>query len=139
MHVSIKKYSARDIPPWEQLFDKPLPSEPSGWSSRPINKTDKRTVKKKRIRKARNRARGFLGAHGCQTGRIRGVRQLNYLLSICFRVSIDWDAKPKAELIRATRAIGNMGRTARRRKMRAAQKSRNPVIKAFWDPDRLVK
>jgi hypothetical protein len=32
-----------------------------------------------------------------------------------------------------------MGRTARRRKMRAAQKSRNPVIKAFWDPDRLVK
>jgi hypothetical protein len=136
-----KKYSKRDVPPWADslynTFDKPLP--PPGWSSGPINNFDKRTGKERRFGKARNQARGFLGAHGCQTSRIRGVRQLNYLLSICFRVSIDWDAKPKAELIRATRAIGNMGRAARRRKMRAAQKSRNPVIKAFWDPDRLVK
>jgi len=137
--MSVKKYSARDIPPWEDLphntFDKPFPPEPPGWSPDDSH-ARKRT---RRIRKARNRARGFLGAHGCQTGRIRGVRQLNILLSTCFGVSIDWCAKPKAELIRAIRAVGNMGRTARRRKMRAAQKTGNPVIKAFWDPERLVR
>jgi len=121
------------------VFDKPLPPEPAGLPNCFINKPDKRIVKKKRIRKARNRARGFLGAHGCQTGPIRGVRQLNYLLSICFGVSIDWDAKPKAELIRATRTIGNMGRTARRRKIRAAQKRGHPAIEAVWDSERLPK
>jgi hypothetical protein len=130
----------KDIPPWADSpynsFDKPLPPEPTDWSSYASNS---RTRKKRRIRKARNRARGFLGAHGCQTSRIRGVRQLNYLLSMCFGVEIDWDGKPKTELIRATRIIAAMGRNVRKRKIRAVQKSGHPAIVAFWDPDRQVK
>jgi hypothetical protein len=42
-------------------------------------------------------------------------------------VSIDWNAKAKSELIRATREIADMGRKARRRKVRAAQKSGHPA------------
>jgi hypothetical protein len=138
--MSAKKYSKRDVPPWAEspynTVDKPLPPEPPGWSSCP---SDIHTERKKRINKARNRARGFLGAHGCQTSRISGIRQLNYLLCICFGVDIDLDAKPKTELIKATRAIAAMGRKARRRKIRAAQKIGHPAIQAFWDPERLVK
>jgi hypothetical protein len=136
-----KKNSKRDIPPWVDslynTFDKPLP--PPGWSSGPINNFYKRTGKERRFGKARNQARGFLGAHGCQTSQIRGVRQLNYLLSICFGVDIDLDAKPKTELIRAARIIADMGRKTRKRKIRAAQKRGHPAIHAFWDPDRLDK
>jgi hypothetical protein len=126
-----KKNFERHIPPWEDspynTFDKPLPPEPHGWA------------KARKVEKARDRARTFLGAHGCQTSRISGVRHLNYLLSICFGVDIDWDGKPKTELIRATRIIADMGRRVRKRKIRAAQKSAHPAIVAFWDPDRLVK
>jgi hypothetical protein len=136
--MPVKKYSARDVPAWDDLFDKPLPSEPPPRSSW-IKKADKRSAKQRRFDKARNRARGFLGARGCQTSRIRGVRQLNYMLSICFGVRIDWDAKPKPELIRAIGIITDLGPKGRRRKMRAAQKGRHPAIEAFWDPERLVR
>jgi hypothetical protein len=117
-------------------FDELLPPEPPGWSS---CGGDSRTVKQKRFVKALNRARGFLGSQGCQTSRIPGVRQLNYLLSICFGVSIDRSAKPKTELIRVIRIIADMGRKARKRKVRAAQKSGHPAMKAVWNPDRLAK
>ena len=139
MYMSIKTNSERDIPLWEDLFDKPLPPKPPRSSSCRVNKADKRTAKQRRFDKARNRARGFLGAYGCQNSRIRGVRQLNYLLSICFGVLVDWDSKPKTELIRAIRIIADMGPKGRRRKMRAAQKRGHPAIEAFWDPERLVK
>ena len=136
--MSIRTNSARDVPAWDDLFDNPLPSEPPPSSSR-IRKADKRSAKQRRFDKARNQARGFLGARGCQTNRIRGVRQLNYMLSICFGVRIDWDAKPKPELIRAIGIITDMGPKGRRRKMRATQKRGHPAIEAFWDPERLVK
>jgi hypothetical protein len=139
LYMSIRRNSARDIPVWEDLFDKPLPSEPTRSSSFRINKADNRTAKQRRFAKARNQARGFLGSRGCQTNRIRGVRQLNYLLSICFGVDIDWEAKPKPELVRAIGIITDMGPKGRRRKMRAAQKRGHPAIEAFWDPDRLPK
>jgi hypothetical protein len=134
--MSTKKNSKRDIPPWEDspynTFDKPLPPKPPGWSSSGTGPP----VKKRRIDKARNRVRAFLGTRGCRTSRIRGDRELNYLLSICFGVSIDWDAKPKTELIKAARAIADTGIKARGRKMRAARKSGHPVIRQFWDEDR---
>ena len=102
-------------------------------------KADKRSAKQRRFDKARNQARGFLGARGCQTNGIRGVRQLNYMLSICFGVRIDWDAKPKPELVRAIGIITDMGPKGRGRKMCAAQKRGHLAIEAFWDPERLVK
>jgi len=129
--MSIKKCSGRDIPPWQDspynTFDKPLPPEPPGWA------------KARKVEKARDRARLFLGAHGCRTSRIDGDRQLIYLLSLCFGVFIDCNAKPKRELIRTTRAVRDMGRKARRRNMRAALTSDHPAIRQYWNPDRLVK
>jgi hypothetical protein len=129
--MSAKKYSGRDIPPWEDspynTFDKPLPLEPPGWA------------KARKVEKARDRARLFLGAHGCRTSQVDGDRQLIYLLSLCFGVFINCDAKPKRELIRATRVVRDMGRKARRRKMRVAVTSDHPAIRQYWNPDRLVK
>jgi hypothetical protein len=129
--MSTKKDFKRDVPPWEDspcnTFDKPLPPEPPGWA------------KARKVEKARNRARTFLGARGCRTSRIRGVRQLNYLLCICFGVDIDWEAKPKRELIRAVRAIVDMGPKARKRMVRAALASGHPAIREYWDPDRIPK
>ena len=40
----------------------------------------------------------------------RSKRQRIYLVSLCFGVFIDCNAKPKRELIRATRAVRDMGR-----------------------------
>jgi hypothetical protein len=53
----------------DNTFDKPLPPEPPGWT------------KARKVEKARDRARLFLGAHGCRTSRIDGDRSL----FICFR------------------------------------------------------
>jgi hypothetical protein len=53
--------------------------------------------------------------------------------------TLTWTPSPKPSLIKATRAIAAMGRKARRRKIRAAQKIGHPAIQAFWDPERLVK
>ena len=126
-----KKNSERDIPPWEDspynTFDKPLPPKPRAWA------------KARKVEKARDRARTFLGARGCRTSRIGGDRQLIYLLSLCFGLLIDCNVKPKRELIRASRAIRDMGRKARSRRIRAALMSDHPAIQAYWDPDRLVK
>jgi hypothetical protein len=139
LNMSAKKNSKRDIPPWEDspynTFDKPLPPEPPGWS----NCDSSRPVKKKRSDKARHQARAFLGSHGCYTSRIRDDHHLNYLLSLCFGVSIDWNAKAKSELIRAIREIADMGRKARRRRVRAAQKSGHPAIRQIWDPERMTQ
>jgi hypothetical protein len=129
LNMSAKKNSKRDIPPWEDspynTFDRPLPPEPPGWA------------KARRVEKARDRARTFLGAHGCCTSRIDGDRQLIYLLSLCFGLFIDCNAKPKRELIRASRAIRDMGRKARGRTIRAALMSDHPTIRHYWDPKRL--
>jgi hypothetical protein len=77
-----KKNSERDIPPWVDspynTFDKPLP--PPGWSSGPINNFDKRTGKERRFGKARNQARGFLGAHGCQTSQMGDLCRSDFAL-----------------------------------------------------------
>jgi hypothetical protein len=127
------KKNWRDIPPWEDspynTFDRPLP--PPGWSSS--------QAKAIRVEKARNRAQAFLGAHGCRTGRIRGDRQLNHLLSVCFGVAIDRSAKPKRELRRAVRAIADMGPKARKLRMRAAHKSGHPAIRQYWNAGRIVE
>jgi hypothetical protein len=96
-------------------------------------------VKRKRIKKAREQARAFLGTHGCRTRRIRGDRELNYFLSLCFGVFIDCNAKPKHELIQATRIIDDMGREARKRKIRAALKGGHPAIRLYWDPNRIPR
>jgi hypothetical protein len=96
-------------------------------------------MSKKNSSKAREQARAFLGVHGCQTRRIAGDRQLNYLLSLCFGVFIDCDAKPKRELIRAARAIDDMGQKTRKLKVRAAQKAGHPAIRRYWDPERIAE
>jgi hypothetical protein len=129
LNMSAKKNFKRDIPPWEDspynTFDKPLPPEPPGWA------------KARRVEKTRDRARTFLGAHGCRTSRIDGDRQLVYLLSLCFGLFINCNAKPKRELIRASRVIRDMGRKARSRRMRAALMSDHPAIRHYWDPKRI--
>jgi hypothetical protein len=61
------------------------------------------------------------------------------LLSLCFGVFVDCNAKPKRELIRAARAIRDLGSKGRTRKARAALTSAHPAIQAYWDPDRLPK
>ena len=75
--MSINKYSGRDIPPWEDspynTFDKPLSPEPPGWA------------KARRVGKARDRARPFLGAHGCRTSQIDGDRQFIHLILAMLR------------------------------------------------------
>jgi hypothetical protein len=127
--MTLKKKSNGNIPPWEDspynTFDKPLPPEPPGWA------------KARRVDKARDRARTFLGAQGCRTSRINGDRQLLYLLSLCFGVFVDCDAKPKRELIRASRAVRDMGRKARSRRIRSALVSDHPAIQHYWDPKRI--
>src|SRR5205085_3594505 len=51
---------------------------------------------------------------------------------------IDCDAKPKRELIRACRAIRDLGPKGRTRKARAALTNAHPAIRQYWDPVRLV-
>jgi hypothetical protein len=124
------KNSKCNIRPWEDSPNNTFDKQP-GWSSDSAH-----PIKTRRVEKARDRARRFLEEHGCHTARIRSDRQLNYLLSLCFGVSIDWQVKPKAELIRASRVIAEMGARARKLKARSAQKSGHPVIKQFWGPNR---
>ncbi len=124
-----KKNSARDIPPWEEspynTFDRPLPPEPPSWS------------RARRVEKARHRAHSFLGAHGCYTSRIESDHELLYLLSLCFGLLIDCNGKPKRALVRASRAIRDMGQKARSRNIRAALTSGDPAIREYWDPQRI--
>ena len=128
--MSAKKNCKRDIPPLEDspynTFNKPLPPEPPGWA------------KARKVDKACDRVRTFLGAQGCRTSQIEGDRQLLYLLSLCFGIFIDCDAKPKRELIRACRAIRDLGPKGRTRKARAALTNAHPAIRQYWDPVRLV-
>jgi hypothetical protein len=125
------KKNWRDIPPWEDspynTFDMPLPPEPPEWA------------KARRVEKARDRARTFLGAQGCRTSRVESDHELLYLLSLCFGLLIDSNAKPKRELIRASRAIRDMGPKARSRNIRAALTSGDPAIREYWDPQRIKR
>ena len=127
------KNSKCNIPPWEDspnnTFDKQ-----SGWSSDSAH-----PIKKRRVEKARDRAHSFLGAHGCYTSRIESDHELLYLLSLCFGLLIDCNAKPKRELVRACRAIRNMGQKARSRNIRTALTSGDPAIREYWDPARIKR
>jgi hypothetical protein len=42
-------------------------------------------------------------------------------------------------LIQATRIIDDMGREARKRKIRAALRSGHPAIRLYWDPNRIPR
>jgi hypothetical protein len=61
------------------------------------------------------------------------------LLSLCFGVFVDCDDKPKWQLIRAVRAVVEMGPKARKRMVRAALASGHPAIQEYWDLDRMPK
>jgi hypothetical protein len=134
--MSKKRKPEHDLPPWEESpcnnFDNTISQ---AWPKQLTRSWNRVTVREQRAYAARAQARGFLGSRGCRTNRIRNDRQLNDLPSICFGVSVDRCAKPKTELVRAARAIADMGRKTRELKMRAAQESGHPATK-FWSCSR---
>jgi hypothetical protein len=69
----------------------------------------------------------------------RGESTLIYLLSLCFGVFVDCDAKPKRQIDSGGARRRRNGTEGRKRMVRAALASGHPAIQEYWDLDRMPK